>query len=42
MNQNNFDHARRALFRDLPIGKIYTFGLALVVLSACALIAYVG
>ena len=42
MNENNFDDARRVLFRGLPIEKVYMFGLALAVLSACALIAYVG
>ena len=42
MDQDNIDGAHRALFRDLPIGKIYTFGLALAVLGACAFIAYVG
>lgn len=42
MNQDNIGGARHALFRDVPIEKIYTFGLALAVLSACAFIAYVG
>ena len=39
---HNFDYTRRVLLRGLPIEKIYTFGLALAVLSACAFIAYVG
>lgn len=42
MNRDNIDDARRALFRGLSIEKIYTFGLALALLSACAFIAYVG
>jgi hypothetical protein len=42
MNQDNIDYARRAQSRDLPIGKICLFALALAVLGACAFIAYMG